>query len=395
MSQTSDKTPDLHAALRLLNAVAETLASERHIRFALERTLRMVADWLEMEAGWIWLLDPETGRPYSAAVYNLPPYLQEPVRMTGKSCWCLDEFAAGRLPPRNIGVMKCSRLREALQHGQEEATRGLQSHASVPLYFQYRPLGILNMAAPAGRSLSNDELRLLSAVASQVGVALERARLADEGARLAQVEERTRLAREIHDTLAQSLTGVALHIEGGLTLLETDPARARERLNRALTMTRESLDEARRSVLSLRSAPLDNLPLPEALAALGRSFTADTGIRVASYLVDSFPSLAPQVETELYRIAQEALANVRQHAIGATVVSLHLNRWDRSASIRLFIADNGAGFPSRRRTSVGGQGIPGMRERVRSIGGSLSFRSRSGKGVAMTVTVPVLRGEPE
>ena len=138
----------------------------------------------------------------------------------------------------------------------------------------------MNVTGSEWRKLTPTELRLLSTIAYQAGIAIERARLAQESTRLARAEERTRLAREIHDTLAQGLTAIALHIEGALPYLEHDPGRARERLTRALEATRESLEEARRSVLNLRTGLPAGKPLGEALGALARRLTAETGVRV-------------------------------------------------------------------------------------------------------------------
>src|SRR5438105_2698157 len=192
--------------LRVLNAIAEELNSTLDVQQALERTLVLVADLLGLHTGWIWLLDSETQQFYSAAVHNLPPYLQAPVQMTGKPCWCIQSFQKGQLTPKNIGVLECSRLRSAVSAGVAEETAGLRYHASIPLLFQDRPLGIMNVTGPAWRKLTRTELRLLSTIAYQVGIAIERARLAAESTRLARAEERARMAREIHDTLAQGLT---------------------------------------------------------------------------------------------------------------------------------------------------------------------------------------------
>lgn len=379
---------DPYLALQVVNAVAETLADADDTRQALEQTLSLIAERLDLHTGWVWLLDADTGRYYNAAAHDLPPYLQEPVHMTGELCWCLEAFAAGRLDPRNIGILQCSRLREASMRGCAEAARGLHAHASIPLYFRDRPLGVLNVAAPEGRDLMPEELGLLSAIAAQVGVALERARLSEEQARLVRAEERTRLAREIHDTLAQGLTGIGLHLEGALNRLETDPARARERVERALTLTREALEEARRSVLHLRAAPLDGRSLPDALSALLRDFTADTGIRARSQIGAGIPVLPPRMEGELYRILQEALANVRTHATGATEVTVSLD--STVDTIRLIIVDNGPGFPTGRPTvREGGQGISGMRERIRALGGTLRLQGRTRQGVRITAIVPL------
>jgi len=373
--------------LRILNAIAEALNSAADVQQALERTLGLVADLLGLRTGWIWLRDTETGQFYSAAARNLPPYLQTPVRMTGYPCACIEEFNDGALTPKNIDVLQCSRLRPAVLRQATDLTRGLAYHASIPLYFQDKPLGIMNITGPSWRRLTGEELHLLSTIAYQAGIAVERARLADESAQLARAEERTRLAREIHDTLAQGLTAIALHLEGALHHLTTEPERARQRMERALQTARESLEEARRSVLDLRAAPLAGKPLGAALRALARTFTSETGIR-ARVRVEHAKPLPPRVETEVYRIAQEALANVRRHS-GATEVEVALAQTPRG--VRVSVRDNGHGFDVR---DVGEdrQGIVGMRERANLLGGTLRVRSRrrapSGTTVVATVPVP-------
>jgi two-component system NarL family sensor kinase len=230
---------------------------------------------------------------------------------------------------------------------------------------------------------------VLATVASQIAIAVERARLAEESTRLTRAEERTRLAREIHDTLAQGLTAIGLDIEGALRHLEQSPERARERLERALTTTRSSLEEARHSVLDLRAASLAGRPLAEALAALGRSFTSETGVQIHVATQDEL-ALPLRVEAELYRIAQEALANVRQHA-DATEVEIALRLVGRDAM--LSVRDNGVGIST---TGVGQDarpgghhGIVGMRERARLLGGRLRVANRPGRGTTVTARIPV------
>src|SRR5258706_5881700 len=164
---------------------------------ALDRTLALVPELLGRQTGWVWLVDPDTGHIYRAAARNLPPYLQEPSRMSGESwCLCIGEFRDGTLAARNIDVIQCSRLAPALKRKErKELTRGLAHHASVPLSFQGKPLGIMNITAPAMRRLSKAELRLLDVIGLQVGIAVERARLAEEGAMRAPPREPAPLAR--------------------------------------------------------------------------------------------------------------------------------------------------------------------------------------------------------
>src|SRR5215470_12807483 len=271
---------DATRELTILNAISEALNSSAEVRQALERTLTLVAELLGLLTGWVWLLDQATHHFYAAAERELPPYLQERVRMAGRRrCWCIDDFRDGELTPSNIDVIECSRLEPAFRGKSAALAAGLRYHASIPLYFQQTPLGIMNVTGPEWRKLTPDELQLLSTIAYQVGIAIERARLAEDATRLARAEERTRLAREIHDTLAQGLTAIALNIEGAMHRMDKHPEQARERLERALAMARENLEDARRSVLDLRSAArLEGKPLTEALAGLARSFTSDTGI---------------------------------------------------------------------------------------------------------------------
>jgi two-component system NarL family sensor kinase len=373
--------------LGILNAVSEALNSSPDVRQALERTLSLVADLLGLRTGWVWLLDQDTNHFYDAAERELPPYLQERVRMAGRRrCWCIDDFRGGELTPTNIDVMECSRLQPAFRGKSAALAAGLRYHASIPLYFQNKPLGIMNVTGPEWRKLTTEELRLLSTIASQVGIAIERARLAENATRLARAEERTRIAREIHDTLAQGLTAIALNIEGALRQLDSRPDKARERLGRALAMTRENLEDARRSVLDLRtSSQLEGKPLAEALAGLARSFTSDTGVPVRVQAVHT-ERLPLRTESELFRIAQEALTNVRKHA-HAHEVELALRR--RGSTVSLSVRDDGAGFthaPRTRRPDT--HGLLGMRERAKLLGGRLEISSTVGKGTRVTAKVP-------
>ncbi|HKO55585.1 MAG TPA: GAF domain-containing sensor histidine kinase [Thermoanaerobaculia bacterium] len=370
----------LRRDLEIVGSIAEALNASPSVQQALERTLELVTELLDLQTGWIWLVDPETGHIYSAAARNLPPYLQEPVRMTGASCWCIEEFRDGSLEPMNVDVMTCSRLLPAVRKQQSELTAGLAHHASVPLSFQGKALGIMNITAPAMRRLTSAELRLLGTIGLQVGIAIERARLAEESATLARADERTRLAREIHDTLAQGLAGLALQIETALRNVGRDPDRVRERLETALATARANLDEARRSVHALRGGATSGKPLAQALAALAREFTSESGIRVAFSSSGSCETTAA-AEAELFRIAQQALANVRQHARARAVrIALQCAK----GRTTLTIEDDGIGFDVRR-ISRDRHGVMGMRERARVAGGTLRITSAEGKGTTIVV----------
>ncbi|HYK54579.1 MAG TPA: GAF domain-containing sensor histidine kinase [Candidatus Eremiobacteraceae bacterium] len=369
--------------LEILNAIAQALNETNDVRSALERTLALVTDLVGLRSGWVWLLDPDTSQFYSAATYRLPPYLQEPVRMSGSWCICTDGLRSGELMSKNVDVIECSRLSPAVQRRATALTAGLRFHASVPLRFQDKPIGVMNVTGPQWRKLTKDELGLLSTIGLQVGAMIERARLAESQARLARAEERTRVARELHDTLLQSLTAIALQLEGA----SRDPNASqalRERLGRSIESARSSAADARRAIADLRTSHSVDKPLAQALAALARSFMSETGVAVR--VVASPEVVLPrQVEAELYRIAQEALTNIRKHARAKSVM-LTLRR--AKGSVRLAIADDGIGM-ERARKKGEGHGLRGMSERSALIGGSLALTRRRGGGTTVTVTLPV------
>jgi two-component system, NarL family, sensor kinase len=369
----------------VLKEVAEALNSATTEQQATGEALGRMADLLGVETGWVWLRDPASGRFYNAAVQSLPPYLQEPVRMTGRTCWCLELFRKGQLTARNIDVVECSRLAPAVASREAESTGGLRCHASVPLYAGDRPLGVMNLAMRGWRRLTRQELDLLTTIADQVSVAIERARLAEQSIEHARADERSRIARDVHDTLAQEFTAVGLHIEAGLSRLEPRN-RARPALRLALGAARQGLDEARRSITSLRRSPLENRSLAEGLGALSRRFTAETGVRVRLDIADAGP-LPAEIESEVFRIAGEALTNVRKHA-RAREASLRLDVVRHQ--LRLTVADAGVGFRMRG-ARVRGFGLSGIEDRARAAGGRATIRSAPGRGTTVTVTVPLAR----
>lgn len=363
--------------------VIDILNTTQDVTDALIKTLGIVAEALGLRTGWVWLLDTQSDDIYYAAGRNLPPYLQEPVRMTGATCWCIDAFRRHRLTPKNIDIMQCSRLSSATNEDQQNATGGLKYHASIPLYFQDKPLGIINVAATSWRSLHKEELSLLEAIGYQVGIAVERSRLAEEQAGYVRAEERTRLAREIHDTLVQSLTAIILQLEVSTTLVQSGKPAALDHVNKALEIARSGLEEARNSVKNLRNAALNGKSLAEALRSYARTFSSETGIFVDAG-IDQTHLLKVNIEEELFRIAQEALLNVKKHS-QATTVNIQLNT--AGASVVMTISDNGIGF-SKDNVRADSHGLISMRERARWIGGSLRIISNR-KGTKVIASLPL------
>lgn len=403
---TSEETAPLlrgNRELAVLYAIASQLNRKTDVQEMLREVLAQVTRLFGLQTGWVWLLDEER-KPYLAAALALPPYLADHhERMTG-SCLCLDTFLAGSLAgAANIDVLRCSRLKNAEREG-DPSSWGLRFHASVPIYASETPLGVLNVASEDWRELAEEELQLLHIVGDQIGLAIQRARLAVEhtraAARLATIEERNRLAREIHDTLAQGLAAIALQLETADVLTEQKSERASEVIRRALALARANMEEARRSVIDLRAAQLRNHTLSEALQELAQQMQRDgLAISYRSTPAD-FPLLSPRLETGLYRLAQEALTNVQKHA-QASHVQLALVLDERE--ICLYVEDDGCGFQVEQvmeeQARFGGQtghfGLTGVSERAKLLGGALCIESTPGAGTCFVVCIPDSAKSPD
>lgn len=368
--------------LSILNTIAENLNRSVDLDETLRGTLARVVELFDLQTGWVWLVDDGAGEAYLAAAQNLPPALtKKPERMEG-SCYCLDTYKTGDLDgAANVNVITCSRLKWL-----SEGTGGLRYHASIPLYAHGKKLGVLNVASRDWRELSPEDLRLIYTIGDLLGIAIERARLFQQSAQSGAIEERYRLAREIHDTLAQGLTGIALHLETADALLDAnaDREKIRSLIQNALKMTRASLDEARRSVLDLRAAPLENRSLAEALQALTESFQTKLNVKVIFSAIGKYHPLPVQIETGLYRVAQEALTNVQKHAQARKITVQLITTPDR---IQLIIADDGQGFDPAQ-LSQGRFGLVGLNERVKLLGGQFHIQSTPGKGTRVEVLIP-------
>ncbi|MEV0586553.1 sensor histidine kinase [Nonomuraea sp. NPDC050310] len=198
------------------------------------------------------------------------------------------------------------------------------------------------------------------------------------------LDERQRMAREIHDTLAQGLTGIITQLRAAQRVENADT-----HVELALNLARDSLTEARRSVAALQPHQLENAHLPDAMTTLARNWSQTTGVDLHVEVTGDRVPLSPAIEVTLFRVAQEALANVAKHA-GATRAGLTLSY--TGTLVLLDIRDDGIGIQD---THDGkGFGLSSMRQRLRGVGGSLEIESTPGEGTAISATVPALQSTP-
>ncbi|MBA2447164.1 MAG: GAF domain-containing protein, partial [Chloroflexi bacterium] len=231
-----------------------------------------------------------------------------------------------------------------------------RAELDLPLRVGGRVLGVLGIESEQLGAFAEDEVPFLETLADQIAVAIENARLVGRARELAVSEERNRVAREIHDTLAQSLSAVTMELDAAHSLAEDPPAattasvvspaeravRQAKALAHARELAHRTLEEARHAIWSLRPISLTRLPLAEALAAELASVERGGGVQSASFRVQGeTKSLPSEVEAALFRIAQEALANVGKHAHAERALAV-LTFGEKST--RLVIEDDGDGF---------------------------------------------------
>lgn len=195
---------------------------------------------------------------------------------------------------------------------------------------------------------------------------------------LATVQERNRIAREIHDSLGHSLTGFNLHLAAALRLLQSDPDEAKQLLLEAKQLGAAALEDVRASVSALRSEPLEGRSLKSAIQSLVDEFQRSTGTKCQTdidNLIDRDRKISPQLKTIVYRIVQESLTNISKHSEASFVnISCQL----KNQELEIAIEDNGKGFDIAQ--NVSGFGLQGMQERVTAVSGNLGIATSQGNG---------------
>ncbi len=213
------------------------------------------------------------------------------------------------------------------------------------------------------------------------------AELATAERRAGILEERQRLARDIHDTLAQGFTSIVMHLEAADQALPDDLDTLQKHLDQARGTARSSLEQARGVVHALRPHTLDQRSLPDAIERTAVRWQEETGIPLTTTTIGDPVPLHPDIEVTLLRATQEALANIRKHA-RATAVQITLSYIDDV--VVLDVQDNGVAFAGAAASPLsGGYGLQAMRERAEQCGGTLTLESEPGEGTTVVVSIPI------
>lgn len=390
------------------------LATESEPEKFLEHVLHTMVDRLGAEGIGVWEISAETEQvdfvgswedgklhlPDQARARATPPFPEAPEKhpvwseffRTGAYC------VIGELRGDNVYVRAAEHphsawhpyLSKSATHPDVMAIldglreQGVVRTLCVPMFIRGKVTGFLSIRFRQVREFQCSEIELARALAHQAMLAIQLVRLARQSREAAVIAERNRLARDIHDTLAQGFTGIIVQLEAAEDAESRGLAvEAMRHLNRAGDLARESLQEARRSVRALRPQVLEHHPLPTALESLFEKMTAGTAVRTG-LIVDGKPRrLVSEIDENLLRIVQEALTNALRHASAKRFVA-HLAYGPQS--VHLELVDDGLGFDTT--GSYEGFGLLNMKERVEGMGGKITVESVAGTGTTISIFVP-------
>jgi signal transduction histidine kinase len=260
---------------------------------------------------------------------------------------------------------------------------GVASTIDVPITIGGKRFGLFSIGWVERHYITESEIRLANALAQRAAVAIENARLFERSQLAASLEERQRLARELHDSVSQALYGISLGTRTARTLIERNPAAAIEPLDYVGTLAEAGLAELRALIFELRPESLAMEGLVAALEKQLAAVRARHGVEVRADL-GLEPDLRLELKEVLYRVGQEALHNTVKHA-RATSVEVTISR--DAGTVRLRIQDDGIGFDTHREFP-GHLGLRSMAERTARVGGKLTVQSTPGSGTTITLDVP-------
>lgn len=412
-------------ALGQLEALRQTmagLATESEPEKFLEHVLHTMVDRLGAEGIGVWEMKTETERvdfvgswedgrlhlPDQSAMRSTPPF---PEATENHPVW--SEFfrvgaycVIGELRADSVYVRAAESphtrwhpyFSKSAAHPEVAAIidrmhqKGIVRTLCVPMFIRGKVTGFLSIRFCQAREFQCSEIELARALAHQAMLAIQLVRLARQSREAAVMAERNRLARDIHDTLAQGFTGIIVQLEAAEDAQSRGLAKETTRhLGRASDLARESLQEARRSMRALRPQVLEQHELPAVFESLFEKMTAGTTVQ-ADLIVQGQPRrLASEIEENLLRIVQEALANALRHASANHFVARLAYE---PQSVHLELVDDGRGFDTT--ANHQGWGLLGMKERVEGMAGRIEVESVERAGTTISIFVPTAhRSSPE
>jgi PAS domain S-box-containing protein len=371
----ADRTRDLETIYQVAAASRE----QTDLSAALQATLNPILTSVGSQIGVIVLIDEKTKLPHILAAQGLPPQIYSMIENSDDQnsieAWVLKHKLPLILPDLTVDPRAGAFRGPPVQ----------MPFVALPMRIGERIVGILEIARINGRPFDLEELTLLFFIADHMGLVVENTSLLHRAEQHAILEERGRLARELHDSVTQSLYSATLFAEGSARLAEQgDLKQVREKLVDLSQITQQALKEMRLLVYELRSPALRSEGLVRAIQHRLEAVEMRAGIR-ASLDSDLLPQFSDRLEEGLYRITLEALNNSLKHAYAKNVgVTIRIEQKE----IVLYVKDDGKGFNQADLTDRGGMGMTSMQERAERLKGSVQVRSESGSGTEVEVRLP-------
>jgi len=374
---------------RCVCEVTEEVASELELDKILPKVMQIAVRLTEADGGIVALLDEERNIITYPYLHHLPPELADVTVSTGEGL-SGEVMTTGR-PTVIDNYQTYPRAIPAFVRA------GLTSVMIVPIVSGERTFGALSiLSIKEARGFSDRDVAILTAIGRQAGIAIENAYLYENmrfyAHRITQAQEneRRRIARELHDDTIQSLVALSRRLEALAISNSSLPETAIQCISELQEATGNVIKRVRRFSRDLRPSILDNLGLLPALEELTAELGRQSSFQAEFRVVGEERRLSSEVELTLFRIAQEALNNVRRHAQATKVVTtVELS----SSAIKMIVQDNGKGFKppalTEHPTAAGKLGLTGMHERARLLGGILEINSESGRGTKVIVNVPI------
>lgn len=342
------------------------------------------------------ILDFSTGGVFVPQEGQLALLVYDKESLTGPLQWIYSPLegapmydeAARRRAPVIIDDLQdeTNPLARMLRHETSEAIRSTiessRSWMGIPLLAKDHIVGLLRVTHPEPAHFTLDQAQIALAIANQAAVAVENAQLYRQAQKAAALEERQRLARELHDSISQALYGIALGSHAALEMVQKKPAQAEDALRFILSLAEAAVTEMRALIFELRPESLEREGLIGALERQAAAVKARYRVDLHSELGEE-PVVPLEVKEALYRIAQEAMQNAGRHA-NASQIDLRL--CEEPHSISLEVKDDGKGFDPNR-TYPAHLGLQSMRERAARVNGNLTIRSAAGQGTVVRLVV--------
>ncbi len=367
--------------LALINDIAASLASSLDVDEILDRTLKRVMEYLDVQAGEIFLR--EDGERQLRLAITRGEFSET---FSTRDRFRVGEGFIGIVAETGKPLVSAELSRDMRFLRPAVVEAGFRSMACIPLTASGSVVGVMSVACRSERRFTEREVSLLTAIGSWAGITIENAHLHRQSRRLAVMEERERIGMDLHDGIIQSIYAVGLALEYARFALEEDPKQSLQKIEQAIDGLNKTIRDIRAYILDLRPRQFVGNNLRDGLQRLIDEYRANT-LADASLIAtdDDLVGLPSSHATALFHICQEALANVAKHS-QARRTTVHL--WSTKDRVLLEVADNGRGFDLRKMSVTLGHGLSNMHVRARKVGGDVEITSAPEEGTTVLAWVP-------